>query len=64
MPHASLRDDYEVTGHELDTLVAAAQAHPAVLGARMTVRALAVAGSHWSKQVNGLISKRQSKQPI
>lgn len=34
--HASLRDNYEVTGHELDTLVAAAQAHPAVLGARMT----------------------------
>lgn len=34
--HASLRDDYEVTGVELDTLVAAAQAHPGVLGARMT----------------------------
>jgi galactokinase len=34
--HASLRDDYEVTGIELDTLVAAAQAQPAVLGARMT----------------------------
>ncbi|OTN77031.1 galactokinase [Enterococcus sp. 8G7_MSG3316] len=34
--HTSLRDDYEVTGIELDTLAAAAQAHPAVLGARMT----------------------------
>lgn len=34
--HASLKDDYEVTGIELDTLVAAAQAHPSVLGARMT----------------------------
>lgn len=34
--HASLRDDYEVTGIELDTLVAAAQEQPAVLGARMT----------------------------
>lgn len=34
--HASLRDDYEVTGVELDTLVAAAQEQPAVLGARMT----------------------------
>lgn len=34
--HTSLRDDYEVTGVELDTLAAAAQAHPAVLGARMT----------------------------
>ena len=34
--HASLRDDYEVTGIELDTLVAAAQEQSAVLGARMT----------------------------
>lgn len=34
--HASLKDDYEVTGIELDTLVTAAQAHPSVLGARMT----------------------------
>ncbi len=34
--HASLRDDYEVTGLELDTLVAAAQKQTGVLGARMT----------------------------
>jgi galactokinase len=34
--HASLRDDYEVTGIELDTLVGAAQKHPACIGARMT----------------------------
>ena len=34
--HASLKDDYEVTGIELDTLVAAAQKAPGVLGARMT----------------------------
>ncbi|EEM56547.1 MULTISPECIES: galactokinase [Bacillus cereus group] len=34
--HASLRDDYEVTGVELDTLVAAAQKQEGVLGARMT----------------------------
>lgn len=34
--HASLRDDYEVTGLELDTLVAAAQKKEGVLGARMT----------------------------
>jgi galactokinase len=34
--HASLRDDYEVTGKELDTIVAYAQAQPGVLGARMT----------------------------
>ncbi|MEI5989489.1 galactokinase [Enterococcus termitis] len=34
--HASLKDDYEVTGIELDTLVATAQKLPSVLGARMT----------------------------
>lgn len=34
--HASLRDLYEVTGRELDTLVSLAQAHPACLGSRMT----------------------------
>ncbi|GHH99537.1 galactokinase [Neobacillus kokaensis] len=34
--HISLRDDYEVTGIELDSLVEAAWNHPGVLGARMT----------------------------
>lgn len=34
--HASLKDDYEVTGIELDTLVEEAQKFPGVLGARMT----------------------------
>lgn len=34
--HLSLRDDYEVTGIELDTLVAAALEQEGVLGARMT----------------------------
>ena len=34
--HISLRDDYEVTGIELDTLVAAAWKQPGVIGARMT----------------------------
>jgi galactokinase len=34
--HASLRDDYEVTGVELDRLVEAAWNQPGVLGARMT----------------------------
>lgn len=34
--HLSLRDDYEVTGKELDTLVEAAWEQPGVLGARMT----------------------------
>lgn len=34
--HVSLRDDYEVTGVELDTLVEAAWKQPGVIGARMT----------------------------
>ena len=34
--HRSLRDDYEVTGDELDALVAHSQAQPGVVGARMT----------------------------
>jgi galactokinase len=34
--HDSLRDLYEVTGHELDSMVAAARTIPGVLGSRMT----------------------------
>ena len=34
--HESLRDDYEVTGIELDALVAVSLRHPACAGARMT----------------------------
>jgi galactokinase len=34
--HASLKDDYEVTGIELDTLAETAQAQDGVIGARMT----------------------------
>lgn len=34
--HASLKDDYEVTGRELDTLVAATQSCDGVIGSRMT----------------------------
>ena len=34
--HNSLRDDYEVTGLELDTLVKAALKHEGVIGSRMT----------------------------
>ncbi len=34
--HASLKDLYEVTGAELDSLAASAQAHPACIGSRMT----------------------------
>ncbi|MGV0033794.1 MAG: galactokinase, partial [Candidatus Azotimanducaceae bacterium WSBS_2022_MAG_OTU7] len=33
--HRSLQLDYEVTGHELDTLIGLAQEQPGVLGARM-----------------------------
>jgi galactokinase len=34
--HASLRDDFEVSGPELDAMVGRAQAHPACYGARLT----------------------------
>ena len=34
--HRSLKEDYEVTGSELDTIVSAAQAQRGVLGSRMT----------------------------
>ncbi len=34
--HRSLRDDYQVSCHELDLLVESAEAQPGVLGARMT----------------------------
>ena len=34
--HVSLRDDYEVTGAELDHIAAMAWDHPGVIGARMT----------------------------
>jgi galactokinase len=34
--HTSLKEDYEVTGKELDTLVEAALRQPGVIGARMT----------------------------
>ena len=34
--HESLRDDYEVTGPELDALVDAARKQPGVIGSRMT----------------------------
>lgn len=34
--HISLRDDYEVTGYELDTLVSAAWQQEGVIGSRMT----------------------------
>ena len=34
--HVSLKDDYEVTGIELDTLVSAAWKQPGVIGSRMT----------------------------
>ena len=36
LSHESLRDDFEVSGPELDAMVASAHAHPACHGARMT----------------------------
>lgn len=60
--HASLRDDYEVTGVELDTLVATAQAQPGVLGARMTGAGFGgcaialVHNSEWDNFVNNVKS--------
>ena len=36
MSHVSLRDDYEVTGEELDALYEIALTVPGVLGSRMT----------------------------
>jgi galactokinase len=36
LSHESLRDDYEVSCFELDTIVELAWSHPAVFGARMT----------------------------
>jgi galactokinase len=36
LSHASLRDDYEVSGPDLDRMVAAASGAPGCLGARMT----------------------------
>jgi galactokinase len=38
--HASLRDDYQVSVPELDTLIGIAQETPGVLGARLTGRRL------------------------
>lgn len=60
--HASLRDDYEVTGVELDTLVATAQAQSGVLGARMTGAGFGgcaialVHNSEWDNFVNNVKS--------
>jgi len=34
--HRSLRYDYEVSGHELDTMVEGAQQHPSCIGAKMS----------------------------
>lgn len=34
--HRSLREDYEVSGHELDTMVEGAEQHPSCIGAKMS----------------------------
>ncbi|MEI5993255.1 galactokinase [Candidatus Enterococcus mansonii] len=50
--HASLKEDYEVTGVELDTLVSAAQVQPGVLGARMTGAGFGGCGIALVKETN------------
>ena len=62
--HASLRDDYEVTGIELDTLVAAAQEQPAVLGARMTGAGFGGCAIALVKKASGKLLQRLSKKAI
>ncbi len=51
--HISLRDDYEVTGIELDSLVAAAWQQPGVIGARMT-------GAGFGGCAIAIVEKKQS----
>ena len=43
--HVSLRDDYEVSSHAFNSMVEAAQEHPACFGARMT--GAGFGGSPW-----------------
>ena len=61
--HASLRDDYEVSGPELDTLVAIAVQTPGVLGARLTGAgfggcAVALAAADQAGAAAGAIAER------
>lgn len=55
--HISLRDDYEVTGIELDSLVAAAWEQPGVIGARMT-------GAGFGGCAIAIVEKEQTDQFI
>jgi galactokinase len=55
--HRSLRDDYEVTGTELDTLVELAWKHSATIGARMT-------GAGFGGCTFNLIKKEQTDEFI
>lgn len=61
--HLSLKEDYDITGNELDTLVDAALSQEGVLGARMTGAGMggcAIALVHEEK-VNSVIEKVQKK---
>ncbi|MBO4849118.1 MAG: galactokinase [Clostridia bacterium] len=65
--HDSLRDDYEVTGRELDSIVEAARSHPAVLGARMTGAgfggcAIAIAPKAAAQEVIDLVAERYKQE--
>ena len=53
--HASLRDDYEVSCKELDTMVEEAQKNPACLGARMT-------GAGFGGCAIALVEKRKAEE--
>jgi galactokinase len=55
--HISLRDDYEVTGVELDTLAETAWQQPGVLGARMT-------GAGFGGCAIAIVEKDQTRQFI
>ncbi|MCS7073261.1 MAG: galactokinase [Bacteroidia bacterium] len=65
--HKSLKDNYRVTGHELDTIVAAAQSHPACLGARMTGAgfggcAIALVKKEFSTQFQDFVCQHYQKK--
>ena len=65
--HRSLRDDYEVTGRELDTIVELAWQQPGVIGARMTGAgfggcALAIVKNHELVNVQEQIAQNYKAQ--
>lgn len=69
--HASLRDDYEVSCEELDTIVAMARRQPHCVGARMTgagfggcaIAAVKGRGDHFEEHVASEYRERTGLQP-